>query len=44
VEPDYRNVEWECGLDSAWSRQVPVASACEPGNKPSDSVKDWQYL
>jgi hypothetical protein len=33
-----------CGLDLCSSGYGPVANACEHGNKPSDSIKDGEFL
>jgi hypothetical protein len=33
-----------CGLDSSGSRKTLVAGSCEHGNKPSGSLKCWEFL
>jgi len=35
---------WGYGVDQAGSGQGKVTSTCECGNKPSGSIKCWEFL
>jgi hypothetical protein len=44
IKVGFKEMMWECGLDSGMSGLIPVAGCCEHGYEPTTSFKGGTFL